>query len=836
MDFSKLGNISKSSRPTNPIEIFEKLPNLPGTPNDIWRGQNEALQQWDKNRKLNDILIALNTGAGKTLAGLLIAQSLINEGIENVMYVCSTKDLVEQTSREAQKVGIDHTTRLSGTHSNSLFESGKSFCITTYQTVLNGLKGFIQKFPPGAVIFDDAHVAESMIRDAFLINITYENHQKCYSELIELFTPHFSELNRRQQFKAAVSGERQLTMMAAPSGVRERSTQIATILQKFNIPNDTNLKYKFPNLEDHISECCVLFSKGQIEITPPFLPSLCIDIFERPIRRVYLSATLKNKSDFIRAFGRKPDLSIEPKNDAGNGERLVLFANDVEKGFTVSLANEIASNNKIIVAVPSYAAAEAWGTFSSPPSRDQFTQMLNSFREAKTGKFLLVSRVDGIDLPHDTCRIMLMDGLPTGSTLIEKYQSDFLNMRKSYSSRIANRLVQLFGRINRGRNDYGVFLISSSNLNAWLSNDRNIALLPNLLQQQILLGRHVQAGMSINNHKSLNIIVKSVLGRDQSWLEYYGSNIERNEIDEDHRNKADDSMEPSHKVAEAEAKIASALWNGDSDKARLLIEESLETTTRLDPLLAGWHNILLGGLYEKAGDLESADVAYENARMKLGTNVLLPTHKKFARTSNEPVDPFAANIFSIASLSSAETYKKELNTLRNRLKHLDGGTSSQMEEAVRSLGELLGFSASRPDNDSGTGPDVLWEELSTLKAIAIELKTDKKDPATYNKKDVGQSHDHIQWVSDHKKDVTLIGLLFVGPSGKSTNQANPSNQMWVVNPTQLVTIREEILSIIVDIRSLTPLEKLEKSRVLCNGPKWMIQALFDNIEKKALLK
>lgn len=356
---SKFGNISKSSKPTNPIEIFEKLPNLPGTPNDIWRGQNEALQQWHNNRNSNDILIALNTGAGKTLAGLLIAQSLCNEGIENILYVCSTKDLVEQTSREAQKVGIDHTKRLSAVHNNSLFESGKSFCITTYQTVLNGLKGFIQKYPPGAIIFDDAHVAESMIRDAFLVTITHNDQLDCYNELIELFSPHFAELNRQQQFKAAVTGQRQLTMMAAPSGVRERSTQITTILQKYAIPNDQNLKYKFPNIEDHIAECCILSSKGQIEITPAFLPSLAIDIFERPIRRIYLSATLSNKSDFIRAFGRRPGVSIEPKNDAGNGERLVLFANEVENGFSVGLANDIATENKILVAVPSYAAAEA---------------------------------------------------------------------------------------------------------------------------------------------------------------------------------------------------------------------------------------------------------------------------------------------------------------------------------------------------------------------------------------------------------------------------------------------------------------------------------------------
>jgi hypothetical protein len=701
---------------------------------------------------------------------------------------------------------------------------------------LNGLKGFIQKFPPGAIIFDDAHVAESMIRDAFLVTITHSDQLDCYKAMIELFIPHFAELNRRQQFQAAVTGERQLTMMAAPSGVRERSTQITTLLQKYGIPNDPNLKYKFPNIEDHIAECCVLFSKGQIEITPPFLPSLSIDIFERPIRRVYLSATLNNKSDFIRAFGRRPAISIEPKNDAGNGERLILFGNDVENGFSNRLANDIATENKVLVAVPSYAAAEAWAQFAKPPSRENFTHRLNEFRDSKKGKFLLVSRVDGIDLPHDTCRLMLMDGLPTGSTLIEKYQSDFLNMRKAYSSRIANRLVQLFGRINRGRNDYGVFLISSSNLNAWLSNDRNIALLPKLLQQQILLGRHVQSGMGINDHSAVKKIMKSVLGRDPSWLEFYGTNIERSEIDEDHRNKIDESMEPSHKVAEAEAKIASALWAGDFDKARLFLEESLEITTRFDPLLAGWHCIILGGLYEKGNDFESADVAFDNARARLGINVILPTHKKFVNSPAEPVDPFAGQIFSIASLSSAEAYKKQLGNLRQKLKHLDGGTPSQMEEAVRALGEIMGFNSSRPDNDSGTGPDVLWEELSTLKAIAIELKTDKNDPASYNKKDIGQSHDHIQWIADNKKDLKMIGLMFVGPPGKCTAQANPSNQMWVVDPSEFSDIRDSIFAIITDIHTLTPLERLNKTRIACNGPKWMIQSIFDRISKKSLVK
>ncbi|MBN3947383.1 MAG: DEAD/DEAH box helicase family protein [Nostoc sp. NMS7] len=107
MNFSKLKRPSGNIKPLNPVEIFERLPNLPSTPNDLWRGQTEALEEWHKKRKESDILIALNTGAGKTLVGLLIAQSLVNEGIQNVTYLCGTIDLVNQTKKETEKLGSE---------------------------------------------------------------------------------------------------------------------------------------------------------------------------------------------------------------------------------------------------------------------------------------------------------------------------------------------------------------------------------------------------------------------------------------------------------------------------------------------------------------------------------------------------------------------------------------------------------------------------------------------------------------------------------------------------------------------------------------------------------
>lgn len=78
VDFSKLTRPKASSSPINPIEIFKKTPNLGQAPNDLWKGQAEALQQWHDARKKDDNLIIFNTGAGKSIVGVLIAQSLVN--------------------------------------------------------------------------------------------------------------------------------------------------------------------------------------------------------------------------------------------------------------------------------------------------------------------------------------------------------------------------------------------------------------------------------------------------------------------------------------------------------------------------------------------------------------------------------------------------------------------------------------------------------------------------------------------------------------------------------------------------------------------------------------
>jgi Rad3-related DNA helicase len=836
MDFSKLGSTKKPPAPTDPIKIFATLPSLPGTFNDLWRGQDKALADWHANRGKRDVLVSLNTGAGKTIVGLLVAQSLVNEGLENVLYICSTIDLVRQTSAEAKRIGMEHTTRVRREFSNDLFETGKSFCITTYAAVFNGYSALRNKFFPQAIIFDDAHVAEGLLRGAFTLRIDVRNQEELFDEIAQLFKPHFQELGVGGRFKDSLDLSRYSTSFVAPSGLYERSARLLQILLCHGIKDHEELKYPFAWLEDHIDTCAAVFTRGVFELTPPFLPSLALDIFQRKIRRVYLSATLESQTDFIRAFGRLPDVTITPSNDAGNGERLIVSGRKIKGGFGAGFATKLVKSQKVVIAVPDYDCAKDWSSLAEPPTTETFSIRLDEFRKAKHGAFTLVSRVDGIDLPHDTCRIMIMDGLPSGSSLIERYQWEYLRMNNVHAVRVANRLAQLFGRINRGRNDYGAFLIEGDDLSKWLAKDRNLALLPPLLQKQILIGREVQEEFQISESTQAIELIERVLSRDQGWLNYYQREVKLAELDKDQlaRHKAAEPFLVA--AALSEAKYAAAMWNDDPATARRELEKTADTTAQHDTPLGGWHAVWLGAAFDREGDRDSALISYGHAMRRLGGGMVLPRRAggRIEQNQGPQLNVFGRSLQGLLSYSHGNKFEAELAKLAKTLAMIDEGNPKKAEVGVRMLGELLGFIATRPDNDEGTGPDVLWRDEVKPRQFGFELKTDKQTPATYFKKDVSQAHDHIEWMRQSHGDFALLGLAFVGPEGSVHVKANPSEAMSLCTVSSLAALSDEVLALIEDLRKRTPMERVISISKETQRDYWDLEAILRRLDLKPL--
>ncbi len=71
--------------------------------------QAEVLNQWFDRRNENDIVLKMNTGSGKTVVGLLILKSCLNESKSPAVYISPDNYLASQIRQEAQDLGLEVT-------------------------------------------------------------------------------------------------------------------------------------------------------------------------------------------------------------------------------------------------------------------------------------------------------------------------------------------------------------------------------------------------------------------------------------------------------------------------------------------------------------------------------------------------------------------------------------------------------------------------------------------------------------------------------------------------------------------------------------------------------
>ena len=90
-------------------------------------------------------------------------------------------------------------------------------------------------------------------------------------------------------------------------------------------------------------------------------------------------------------------------------------------------------------------------------------------------------------------------------------------------------------------------------------------------------------------------------------------------------------------------------------------------------------------------------------------------------------------------------------------------------------------------------------------AACIEVKTDKQSTSSYRKEDVGQLHNHIQWVKDNY-EVSQIVPAFVGPLLPSSKEASPSPDMKIIELRQFHELSQRLIAALQDVaQSALPL-------------------------------
>jgi hypothetical protein len=782
VDLSKLPiKPTKRSRPTAPEDIFKSL-TLRGSVENMWGPQVEAVREWDAIRGESDVIIEMTTGGGKTLAGLLIGQSLVNETNGKILYVCSTKQLIEQTAARAQECSIPLATYFGGNWTGrNVFDGCTGLCITNYAAVFNGLSIFKKESLRG-IIFDDAHVANNAIRGQFTIRIDREH--AAFQPTANCFRDYFSR-NNQQQFEEALQGFPLSLLFLPQFEMKRQAKMISKILLDNGVTETKETLFAWAHLKDHIGLCTLLLSGAGIEITPQVLPLFTLPYFAADIRRVYLTATLPSQVEFLRTFGVLKAKRVTPGGKSGEAQRLFVFTSgfddEGQRTEVVSLTNK----HKTCVICPSAPAAEAW-----PPPAIRFESAhghaaIEAFSDSvEPQKLVLVARYDGIDLPGDACRVLVLDGLPVGSSLIDRFLDQGLKVERLRAAHTATRIVQAIGRIFRSNTDHGAVILCGDALQSWLRDPNNQRYMPTLLQQQIQFGIELRR-MVDESKATFADLLKAVLSGRKDWDELYSNHVGAF----DAVSQPEDPAWFSELVT-GERDAYAKLWSRNfplSASAYGLLADQAE---KHDRRLAAWYRHWQGCAADWNGeDVQATRIflAAANERVELGR----PSAKGGTIISGESVTPgWQAKAIGKLFTANRGKVRARLQSMTADLKY--GPETKKAEQALRELGHFLGLEASRPDNEKKTGPDVLWRCIGEKGGAALESKTNKQPNGQYHKvDDIGQFDDHIRYLEraypgeNHYKAI-------VGRKLPVSSNANPPNDLLVIPLEQFVELANRL--------------------------------------------
>jgi replicative superfamily II helicase len=768
VDFDKLRTKKQKPKPIEPIEIFRRLPKPAGI-NDLYTSQAEVLQTWFDKRVARDVILKLHTGGGKTLVGLLMAQSTLNETSEPVLYLTPNQQLVTQTLAKAKAHGIPAVPYKTGQPLNDDFVNAKAVMVATYKALFNGrskfgVRGLSQPRKVAAVILDDAHVAFSVVRDSFTLQVDSSKERERYESLAGLFRRAFKDVGRLGTFDDVVEGS-DFAILEVPYWAWHE--QLDAVREQLKADAET-YALVWPLLRDQLHLCHALISRSSFTITS-ILPLVnAFPTFAEAPRRIYMSATIADDSEIIRTFDADPEAipaALTSRSLAGVSERMILIPDLMPFKFKVresvgALLDWAATKRKVgaVVLTPSDKAAAEWASTATVAKGSTAVESLVAALQAgKTfGPAVFANRYDGIDLAGDSCRLLVMEALPTGSSDYERFRAGALYGGTTITRMLAQRIEQGIGRGARGAGDYCVVLLVGADLAAWVAKDANFRFLTNATRAQLEMGADVSK--EVQNLKDLARTIERSFNRDDGWVQYHAETLAEL-VDED----VADPLPVSQATAERKA---FDLWHdGYHDKAIAKIEKSLAELKTLDPQTRGWMEQTAARIASNWGHIDRAEdlqrQAYAHNRNMLRPQVLPPYRPLAVPGKREQA--------IVGQISEYRLRRGFLQRFEEVVAHLHHGSSAnQFEQALADLGVMIGLAAERRDVH-GEGPDVLWL-LPSKVGIVIEAKSRKKERTALTKEEHGQLLVAAEWFAKNYPTYTVVRVS-VHPKNRATKAA-----------------------------------------------------------------
>ncbi|WP_283131462.1 DEAD/DEAH box helicase [Enterovibrio norvegicus] len=613
VDFSKRLKKKEIIKKTNPVEIYDSLDRR-SEAGPLRDSQEKIVNEWySKHKDLKDNIIKLHTGEGKTLIGLLLLQSKLNEVNGPSIFVCPNVYLAEQVKLEAAKFGIPYCEFDSGGELPDSFVSGQKILITHVQKVFNGRTKFginNKSQPINAIVLDDSHACIDSIKSSLTIKLN--NDHDLYKEILDIFREDIAEQGEGS-FIDIENGEGN-TMLPIPywSWKDKKDSVIRSISRH---QQDRNIFFAWPVIKDNLSHCQAFISGKGLEISPTLMPIEAFGSFSKANHRILMSATTQDDSFFIKGLGfnissvKNPLTNNELK---WSGEKMILIPSLIDDSLgRETIINWIMKNHAnrrfgIVSLTPSFSTKLQYENIGAhvATTEDLFDSVQNLKKGNCDKAIVFANRYDGIDLPDDACRLLIIDSKPYFDSLVDRYEEDCRPTSDIINIRIAQKVEQGLGRSVRSEKDYSVILIIGGDLVKFIKSPLTSKYFSQQTKKQIEIGKQIAEFAKEEKSESeasqaFVDLVNQSFNRDEGWKEYYSE-----EMNASHHTEEENKV---YEILDLEYKAEKLYQLGEYDRACTLIQKILDSYVSCQ-MESGWYLQIMSRYKYSISKAESASL------------------------------------------------------------------------------------------------------------------------------------------------------------------------------------------------------------------------------------
>lgn len=806
-----------SAAPSDPEQLFKRI-RTSSAPDSLWPHQTQILKAWHTdNLRKSDVAIELPTGAGKTLIGGLIGEYQRQVNKKRVAYLCPTKQLARQCQERLESYGISAVLLIGpvvewNQADKARYSHGEAIAVSVYSHVFNSNPALDNA---EYMILDDAHAAEGYVSKPW--SIVLDRKSLAYSDVLTALGDAFDPLvvTRLQQETPAGQFASDV-YLASPLGVSTAAAELERVLSSAQASQDltSDSVHALRLMAGHLGHCLVYASYRQIQIRPFIPPTHSHRAFDAPQQRLYMSATLGEGGELERSFGRQTISRIPAPTEwetKGTGHRFFMFpelTTDLSRSKSDTpawLSALIKLAGRAIVLTPDARSADAFKEWIGKDHHifhaADIEDDLSVFTQKSNALLILTNRYDGIDLPDDDCRLVILFGLPARGDSQERFLAGALGAMDVLQERIRARIVQGAGRATRNAEDFAGVVMLGDDLSSFCTRTDVL----NAMRPE------VNAEVSFGLENSLDIDSAEMAVNFQSFLAQGEDWADVEEELADRRSEVTRAYPPGTQELSAAAphEVAAyhALWQGEIDRSLNHVRSVIDRLTggRGPQRYAALWNYLAACwalLHSSRGGeetLKESSKAYFLAARSSGRGTMWLSHMAAPSESNlfqtradnevDPLDAEAARriVSCLPKIGRASSFDDEVSRMRAQLLATE---AAPYEEALVFLGSLLGATSSG-NNGATAAPDASWV-FDSLSWIGWEAKSNADEAGELGAGDVRQAGSHLRYIRTERGEAipsqSLTFLMTPQARVHPSARAVAEDHVFLVRPRQVVEL------------------------------------------------